>query len=75
MEPVEMTRLFNFAAFDVMGQLCFGHPLGMLEKNELNPRILAVFESLKMLPFASIIAYYPLLDSIFKRYEPKWVTE
>ena len=74
-EPAEMTRLFNFATFDVMGQLCFGHSLGMLEKNELNPWVLAVFESLKMLPFASIIAYYLLLDSIFKRYEPKWVTE
>jgi cytochrome P450 len=75
LEPVEMTRLFNFTTFDVMVQLCFGHSLGMLEKNELNPWVLAVFDSLKMLPFASIIAYYPLLDSIFKRYKPKWVTE
>lgn len=71
----ELTQLFNFATFDVMAQLCFGHSLGLLEKNELNPWVRAVFESLKMLPFASIIAYYPILDSTFKRYEPKWVTE
>jgi cytochrome P450 len=74
-EPADLTQLFNFATFDVMGQLCFGHSLGLLQKNELDPWVRAVFESLKMLPFASIIAYYPLLDSMFKRYEPKWVTE
>ncbi|KAF3003227.1 hypothetical protein E8E13_009911 [Curvularia kusanoi] len=71
----EMTQLFNFTTFDIMGDLCFGRSLGLLEKNKLNPWVQSVFESLKMLPFASIIAYYPLLDSIFTRYEPKWVTE
>jgi cytochrome P450 len=63
-EPADLTQLFNFATFDVMGQLCFGHSLGLLQKNELDPWVRAVFESLKMLPFASIIAYYPLLDSM-----------
>ncbi|KAJ4315047.1 hypothetical protein N0V94_006159 [Neodidymelliopsis sp. IMI 364377] len=57
-----------------MAQLCFGHSLGLLEKNEFSPWVRAVFESLKMLPFASIIAYYPLFNAIFTRFEPKWVT-
>ncbi|KAH6643222.1 cytochrome P450 [Boeremia exigua] len=73
-EPAELTQLYNFATFDIMAQLCFGHPLGLLEKNELSPWVRSVFESLKMLPFASIIAYYPLLDALFTRFEPKWVT-
>ncbi|KAJ8116625.1 hypothetical protein OPT61_g1991 [Boeremia exigua] len=73
-KPAEMTQLFNFATFDTMAQLCFGHSLGLLEKNELSPWVRSVFESLKMLPFASMIAYYPLLNGIFTRFEPKWVT-
>ncbi|KAF1925616.1 cytochrome P450 [Didymella exigua CBS 183.55] len=74
-QPAELTQLFNFATFDTMAKLCFGHSLSLLEKNELSPWVRSIFESLKMLPFASIIAYYPLLDSMFKRYEPRWVTE
>jgi cytochrome P450 len=72
---VELTQLFNFATFDIMAHLCFGQSLGLLENNKLNPWVHSVFESLKMLPFVSIITYYPLLNSIFTRYEPKWVTE
>ncbi|KAH9904941.1 cytochrome P450 [Xylariomycetidae sp. FL2044] len=74
-KPVEMTRPFNFLSFDIMAELCFGHPLGLLEKNEFSPWVNSIFESLKMLPIASMISYYPVLDAIFKRIEPKWVTE
>lgn len=74
-DPAEMTQLFNFITFDIMGELCFGHSLGLLKENALSPWVVSIFESLKMLPFASIIAYYPLLNWIFTRYEPKWVVE
>lgn len=74
-KPVEMTGLFNFSTFDTMADLCFGHPLGLLEKNEFSPWVRSIFESLKMLPFATMIAYYPLFNAIFTRFEPKWVTE
>lgn len=73
-KPIEMTQLFNFATFDTMAELCFGHSLGLLEKNEFSPWVRSIFESLKMLPFASMIAYYPLFNAIFTRFEPKWVT-
>ncbi|ORY57768.1 cytochrome P450 [Pseudomassariella vexata] len=58
-----------------MADLCFGHPLGLLAKNEFSPWVASVFESLKMLPFAAIINYYPLFNVIFTRVEPKWATE
>jgi cytochrome P450 len=73
-KTAEMTQLFNFTTFDTMAQLCFGHSLGLLEKNEFSPWVRSVFESLKMVPFASMIAYYPLLSAFFAYFEPKWVT-
>jgi cytochrome P450 len=33
----DMVRLFNFATFDVMGDLTFGEPLHMLENAEYDP--------------------------------------
>ncbi|OHW93725.1 cytochrome p450 monooxygenase [Colletotrichum incanum] len=74
-KPVEMTQLLNFATFDVMAELCFGHPLGLLAKNEYSPWVRSIFESLKMLPIASMINYYPILNAVFTRFEPKAVTE
>ena len=73
-EPVEVTRLFNFATFDTMAHLCFGHSLGLMNKNEFSPWVSSIFESLKMLPFATMISYYPLFNAVFTRFEPKWVT-
>lgn len=74
-KPVEMGQLLNFATFDVMAELCFGQPLGLLAKNEYSPWVKSIFESLKMLPIASMINYYPILNAIFTRFEPKSVTE
>ena len=72
---MELTQLFNFTTFDIMAHLCFGRSLQLLEKNKLSPWVRSIFESLKMMPYTSIIAYYPLLNNIFKRYEPTWITE
>ncbi|KAH8649838.1 hypothetical protein BX600DRAFT_103255 [Xylariales sp. PMI_506] len=69
-----MTRLFNVVIFDTMAELCFGEPLGMLDKNKLSSWVQSIFGTLKVQSIAAIITYYPLLDSLFKRFEPKWVT-
>lgn len=74
-QPVEVTKLYNFATFDTMSELCFGHPLGFLEQNQFSPWVSFIFESLKMLPFATMIAYYPVLNATFNRFEPKSITE
>lgn len=73
--PVEIGQLLNFTTFDVMAELCFGENLGLLAKNEYSPWVKSIFESLKMLPFAAMINYYPVLNAIFTRFEPKAVTE
>ena len=70
-----MTRILNFATFDIMGELCFGRPLGLLEKNEFHPWVKSVFSSIRMMPYVSFISYYPLLQAIFTRFEPRSVHE
>ncbi|KAH8653784.1 cytochrome P450 [Xylariales sp. PMI_506] len=74
-KPLDVASLYNFATFDTMAELCFGHPLGLLAKNEFSPWVKSIFESLKMLPIVSMIAYYPILNAIFTRFEPKSVME
>ncbi|KAK7951088.1 uncharacterized protein PG986_006816 [Apiospora aurea] len=74
-QPLELTRLLNFTTFDIMAELCFGSPLGLLEKNEFSPWVASVFQGVKMLPIVSMICYYPLLNALFTRFEPKSVTE
>ena len=70
-----MTQLFNFTTFDTMAQLCFGHSLGLLDRNELSPWVQSIFASLRMLPIVTMIAYYPVINALFTRFEPKWITE
>jgi cytochrome P450 len=69
-----MTQLYNFTTFDTMAQLCFGHSLGMLQENKSSPWVQSVFDSLKMMPFATMIAYYPILTVLFAYFEPKSIT-
>jgi cytochrome P450 len=74
-KPIEMSQLLNFATFDVMAELCFGANLNLLAKNEYSPWVKSVFDMLKMLPIVSMINYYPILNALFTRFEPKFVTE
>ncbi|KAF4457800.1 cytochrome P-450 monooxygenase CYP65A1 [Fusarium austroafricanum] len=74
-KSVEMTQPYNLTTFDIMAELCFGHSLNLLAENKYSPWVKSIFESLKMLPIASMINYYPLLNVIFTRFEPKSVTE
>jgi cytochrome P450 len=74
-KTVEMTQLLNFTSFDIMAELCFGEPLGLLAANEYSPWVKSIMDSTKMLPFASIINYYPIFNAIFTRFEPKAITQ
>lgn len=68
---IELTELYNLTTTDIMGELCFGHRLGLLERNDFSPWTRTRFESLQVLPFVLMINNYPLLHKIFKRFEPQ----
>ncbi|KAF4953939.1 hypothetical protein FSARC_12295 [Fusarium sarcochroum] len=48
---VDIVRWFNFATFDLIGDLAFGQPFGCLESGGYHPWVSMIFEGVKALPF------------------------
>ncbi|PTB50357.1 hypothetical protein M431DRAFT_541147 [Trichoderma harzianum CBS 226.95] len=74
-QSVNMVELYQFTAFDIMGHLTFGEPLGLLQSNRYSKWVEAVFHSIKVIPIAQIIQYYGILDFAFKLLEPQSIKE
>lgn len=62
----DVVSLYNFTTFDVMGDLTFGEPLHMLDKNEYDPWVAIIFTSIKTATKISVMISYPLLSEAFK---------
>lgn len=62
----DMVSLYNFTTFDVMGDLTFGEPLHMLDKNEYDPWVSIIFSSIKIATKLSVMTFYPFLSQVFK---------
>lgn len=65
-QQVDMTKWFNFTTFDVMSDLTFGQPLGLLRNTSFTPWVDAIFNLVKLVPVFSIVNYYPILKYAFK---------
>jgi cytochrome P450 len=65
----DMVQMFSFTTFDVMGDLTFGEPLHMLDKNSWDPWVSIVFDGIKMGSKMSIIMNYPLIWKPFKAWK------
>ena len=74
-QPVDMVELFQFSTFDIMGDLTFGQPLGLLESNRYSTWVQAVFDSIRVIPIAQLIQYYTLSNTLFNLLEPKSVRD
>lgn len=72
---VEMAQLFNFTTFDIMAELTFGEPLGLLEKDGHSEWLATVFNTLRVLPYLQFIEFYPLSRMLFRLLEPKFVAQ
>jgi cytochrome P450 len=62
----DMTRMYNFTTFDIMGDLTFGEPLQMLEKTEFHPWARNIFASFRIRTRISLLMYYPLFWKAFQ---------
>lgn len=71
---VEMSSMLNFITFDIMGDLAFGQPLGLLENVQFSPWVTSVFESVKILIVVQIVEFYPVLRWLFDHLEPRVIT-
>ncbi|KAI0414198.1 cytochrome P450 [Xylaria grammica] len=72
---IDMVKMFQFTTFDIMGDLTFGQPLGLLETNRYSSWVESVFDSIRVIPIAQFIQYYPVVNTLFNLLEPKAVKE
>lgn len=74
-ESVNMVDMYQFTTFDAMGDLTFGQPLGLLQNGQYSDWVRHVFDAIKVIPIAQLIQHYPLVNYVFRRFEPKFVTD
>lgn len=72
---LDLVKLYNCTTFDIMGDLAFGEPLGMLETSEYTPWVKAVFGSIKAGTFSRMIRQYPLIARIARCFVPRSIRE
>ncbi|KAF2791648.1 cytochrome P450 [Melanomma pulvis-pyrius CBS 109.77] len=68
---LDLVKLYNCTTFDIMGDLAFGEPLGMLETSEYTPWVKAVFGSIKAGTFYRLMRQYPFIARIAKWFVPR----
>jgi cytochrome P450 len=74
-EFIDIVRFYNYTTFDIMADLTFGEPLGLLQESKYIPWIAALFGSMKLLTVAGVVKRWPLLDGLLQRYMPKHLKE
>ncbi|KAF2217364.1 hypothetical protein CERZMDRAFT_63537 [Cercospora zeae-maydis SCOH1-5] len=46
-QKYDMVKMYNFTTFDIMGDLTFGEPLGMLDNSDYHPWVAAMFGGMR----------------------------
>lgn len=72
---LDIVKLYNCTTFDIMGELTFGEPLGLLDKSEYTPWVATIFQSIKALEFGRLSLEYPLLRVFFQALVPASITK
>lgn len=62
-----MVRMYNFTTFDVMGDLTFGDPLGMLDNDDYHPWVATIFQSIKFGSLIHMMRYFPAFEDFLFR--------
>ncbi|KAB2571421.1 Cytochrome P450 monooxygenase rdc4 [Lasiodiplodia theobromae] len=69
---VDITQFFNFATFDIMSDLAFGNPMGLLEKSEYTDWVRNTFAGIKLFSFRASVSYYvPVVDVLMPLLLPR----
>jgi hypothetical protein len=63
---LDLTRLYNFTTFDIMGDLAYGESLNMLNNSEYAPWVSHVFGAMKASARLGLVHFYPILRRLFK---------
>lgn len=71
---VDICKLLNCTTFDVMADLTFGEPLGLLQQSEFTPWVAAIFKNIRNTSIKRIATEYPVLQYLLKALTPKSIT-
>lgn len=64
----DMVRMYNYTTFDIMADLTFGEPLGLLERTDYVPWVAGIIASAKFFGiFGPLRAAFPLLMPLIQR--------
>lgn len=58
--PLNIEAWYNYATFDVVGELVFGHPFGCLERSDYHPWIAFIFGSVRAGAWTVALSYVGL---------------
>ena len=63
-EKVDLTAWFNYATFDLAGDLAFGEPFNCLKDSTYHPWISLIFSNLKMIVYGGAAARIPGMSKL-----------
>jgi len=70
-KEIDLVRFFNYTTFDIMADLTFGEPLGMLNQSEYTPWVAKIFGRFKYLTAIQVAMEYPVAEFLIKRFISK----
>ncbi|KAI9686690.1 MAG: hypothetical protein M1820_010577 [Bogoriella megaspora] len=62
----DLVWMLNCTTFDIMGDLTFGEPLGLLQGSKYIGWVKIIFKNIKSAAFTRIAVYYPILKPLVK---------
>ena len=71
----DLAKLLNCTTFDIMADLAFGEPLGLLEQSELTPWVQAMLGNVQRMSVSRVAREYKILNWLIKAVTPKKVTQ
>jgi cytochrome P450 len=71
----DMVKMYNFTTFDVMGDLTFGEPLGLLENSGFTPWVASIFDGMIFGAYLHSLRYFPAIESLLLKCVPKSLNE
>lgn len=72
---VNLVELYNCTTFDIIADLVFGEPLGLLDSSELSPWVKSIFAHMKTATFFSLALEYPAVAMLIELLTPKSLIE
>ncbi|KAK1991551.1 cytochrome P450 [Colletotrichum falcatum] len=73
--PVDMVAWYNYATFDIIGDLAFGEPFGCLDRSDYHPWVSGIFQNMKMLSLVNLARSFRLLAPLLRTLVPRDLVE